>query len=231
MLALLRIIFGLALVYTVTRARSSGATATESLDMTASGWLSVSVLLGIANAAVWASLIGAKLSDPLTDAITSGSFSERNNWTLKLVYWFQERRWRRLTLVACFLEGIHRPNMPTAFVIGLNHAREGSWLEKVFAREVFRFDNAQNCLRAYRVLQRHHLEPGIHARSEVNLLVHSLNRSVAPPPEILPVPAAPPTEPIRRNPAIQLFESAGAAADPARPKNSAMPKTTPAPET
>ena len=214
MLVLLRIIFGAALAYTMITARQSGASATSDLDMTASGWLAVSVLLGIANAVVWAPLIGSKMSDPLTDAMTSGTFVERKNWSLKLIYWLQHREWRRLTLLACFLEGIHRPYMPTAFFIGMNQARVGSWLEKVFAREVFRFDNVQNCVRAFRILQRHQVAPGIHARSEVNVIIHSVNRSVAPLAEVLAVPAAPPPEKLKRNPAIQLFETAEAPPNP-----------------
>jgi hypothetical protein len=96
--------------------------------------------------------------------------------------------------------------MPTAFIIGLENAREGTWFEKVFAREVYRFDNTQNCLWAYQVLKRHGVNPGVHPRPEVNLTLRSVEKEVAPPQPPIPIPPAPQTMPLERNRQIRLFE-------------------------
>ena len=66
--------------------------------------------------------------------------------------------------------------MPSAFVIGLKNARPGSWLEKVFAREVFRFHNTQHCIQAYLALKRHGIDPRPHPNQEINVALLSLDR-------------------------------------------------------
>jgi len=206
MLVVLRIIFGAALVYAVREAWAAGGRPTETGDMTASFWLAVSVAVGIANAVVWAPYLGGRLADPLTGAFTRGFYVEQKNHLLKLVRWLDERGHRRLTLFACFLEGIHRPNAPTAFIIGLRNARAGTWLERVFAREVYRFDNTQNCVWAYQILKRRGINPGVHRRPEVNLTLRSIEKGVEPPQPPVPILPAPQTMPLERNRQIKLFE-------------------------
>jgi hypothetical protein len=206
MLVILRIIFGAALVYTVREAWDAGSRATETGDMSAAFWLAVSVALGIANAIVWAPYVGGRLADPLTGAYTRGFFVEQKNYLLKLVRRLDERGHRRLTLLCCFLEGIHRPNTPTAFIIGLQNTREGTWLEKVFAREVYRFDNTQNCVWASKILKRRGVNPGVHRQPEVNLTLRALEKKVEPPSAPLPIPPAPQMMPLERNRQIKLFE-------------------------
>jgi hypothetical protein len=205
MLIILRIIFGAAFVYAVQLLWNNAQANPQTGDLSNAFYISMVVLLALPNAMVWAPYFGAKLSDPLTGVMTNGTFVERKNYLLRLIYALQERGYRRLTLVICFLEGIHYPDRPTAFVIGLKHAKPGSWLEKVFAREVFRFDNAQNCIQAYNALKRHGIDPGIHRNPEINLVLISLHRSVKPEAEKLAVPTAPPPAPLERNPRIRLF--------------------------
>jgi hypothetical protein len=123
-----------------------------------------------------------------------------------------------LTRWFCFLEGVHHPERPAAFVIGLTHAAKGSWLEKVYALALFRFDNARNCLLAYEALRRHRIGPRPHHNPEVNMLLLSLEREVRPAPESISVPPAPPVAALKRDRRIRLFdmdELAAAAPDPA----------------
>lgn len=217
MLILLRIIFGAAFVYTVRLLWENARGNPETGDLLNAFYIALVVLLAIPNAIVWAPFLGGKISDPLTGVITKGTYAERRNYLLRLVYGLQERRLRRLTLLACFLEGIHHPDRPTAFVIGLKNAKPGSWLEKVFAREVFKYDNAQNCIQAHAALKRHGIDPGPHRNPEINIVLISLQRSVKPAPETLAVSPAPPSPPLQRNPQIRLFEAASARpVDPSR---------------
>src|SRR2546425_1984417 len=44
--------------------------------------------------------------------------------------------------------------------------------------ELFRFDNAQNCLLAYEALRRHRIDPRPHHNPEVNMLLLSLKREL-----------------------------------------------------
>src|SRR2546425_9612258 len=86
------------------------------------------------------------------------------------------------------------------------------------ALELFRFDNAQNCLLAYEALRRHRIDPRPHHNPEVNMLLLSLKRELRPAPEAVSVPPAPPAAALKRDRRIRLFdmdEPAAAAADPA----------------
>jgi hypothetical protein len=205
MLIILRIVLGYLLLYFIRLAWNSAGSLTG--DVSSAGYLGLCVIIAMANAVVWAPYVGDKLSDPLTSVVTESTYVERTNFLLKLCRWCDDRGLRYLASRLAFLEGIHHPDRPTAFIIGLKNARPGSWLEKVYALEVFRFDNAQNSMHAWHVLKRHGLKPGLHPNPEVNLLLVSLDRSVKPDPAILVVPPAPPPPPLRRNSRIQLFSN------------------------
>jgi len=205
MLVLLRIIFALALWYVVRKVHENARFNPEP-DLVNAGYLAIGVLVGILNAVVWAPFLGAKVSEPLTEVMTTATFVHSKNRLLQLIYWLQERRYRGLTLLFCFLEGIRHPWLPAAFVIGLRNAPPGSWWERIYAREVFRFNNTQNCVQAYEALKRHGLNPGSHAKAEINLVLFALNKEARPDPEIINVPAARRSAPVKRNPRIQLFE-------------------------
>ncbi|HUL51181.1 MAG TPA: hypothetical protein VLU94_01220 [Candidatus Nitrosotalea sp.] len=212
-LILLRIVFGLGLAYGFYKARENALAAPETGDLTNAAYLAYCVALSIANAVVWAPYVGGKLSDPLTGAITRSTYVERKNHLLRLIQRLDARGFRRCALVLSFVEGVHRPDWPTAFFLGLKNAKPGSWLEKVFAFEVFRFDNFQHCMLAFQTLRRHGIDPRPHHNPEVNIILASLDRQVRPESEILPVPEAPPPPPLRRDRRIQLFDIA---AEPAR---------------
>ena len=82
-----------------------------------------------------------KISGPITDLMTSGDAHRREKSRPAVDPVVQQRGCRRVTLFLCFLEGVRQPWMPTAFIIGLQNSKPGSWFEKVYAREVFRFNN------------------------------------------------------------------------------------------
>ncbi len=208
MLALLRIVFGFALFSVFAKAVRLAGPDPQTEGTTDAGYLAVAVAIGILNAIVWAPWVGRLMSDPLTGAFTTGHPGDMTNRGLQFAHKLALRRWRRSALFFAFLEGVRNPDLPGAFVLGLTHSRSGSWLEKVFAREVWRFDNAANCLRAWKVLRDRGIEPKLHLRPEVNLLIQGQTRVVPPPPLPMAVPkaAAPPAP--KRNERIQLFQSA-----------------------
>lgn len=208
MLIILRIIFGAAFLWVIKEGTAFAEANPTSGDLTSAAYVAVAVIIAIANAVVWAPYIGEKISDPLTGTITRSTYVERTNWLLKLIVWAQERRWPRVVLVLCFLEGIHYPDRPAPFVIGFKHARAGSWLEKVFAREVYRFDNAQNCIEASKALRQRGIDPGRHHNAEVNMVMMSLDRAAKPDPEKLIVPEHTAPPPLKRNQRIRLFKTA-----------------------
>ena len=210
MLILMRILFGAGLAYGIKKAWENAQAAPETGDLTNAFYVAFCGILAIANAAVWAPYFGAKLSDPLTGAITKSTFVDRKNHLRRLVRWLDDRCHRHLALLFCFLEAVHHPNRPSAFIIGLNNARPGSWLEKIFALEVFRFDNAQHCMTAYEALKRHGIDPRPHHNPEINMVLLSVERQVKPDPDKLAVPKAAESAPLKRDRRIRLFESAEA---------------------
>jgi hypothetical protein len=207
MLIILRIILGAALIYVVAQAVQSAPSTHGAGDTTGAAYLAVCVILGLLNAIVWAPYLGEKISGPIAGTITNSTYVERLNPVLRLIQWLDSRGKSRPTRWLCFLEGIRHPSMPTAFVLGLKHAKPGSWLEKVYAREVYRFNNVQNCVHASAVLKAHGIDPGPHSSQSVNMVLMSTDRAERPEPRNLAVP--PPTEPppLKRNPGIKTFKS------------------------
>jgi hypothetical protein len=206
MLVILRIIFGAALIYELMEGARSAPGATQAGDLTGAFFMAVCVILGVLNALVWAPYIGAKVSGPLTHTITESTYVEGGQWVLRLLRWLEARGYRRAALCCAFWEGVRHPANPSAFVIGLRNARQGSWLEKIYAREVFRFENTQNCVQAYLALKRHGIDPRPHAKQEINIVLLSLDRTPRPEAEVIEVPTASKPEPLKRNPQIRLFK-------------------------
>jgi hypothetical protein len=154
MLIALRILFGALIYWAFKEARLNAQANPESGALSNACWVAVVVILAIANSAVWAPYFGEKLTDPLTGATVDAEYKEAPNYLLRLIRWLETRGHKSLVTLLCFIQGVRFPYLPTAFVIGMNNARRGTWLEKVYAREVFKFNNAQNCLKAYEILKR-----------------------------------------------------------------------------
>jgi hypothetical protein len=215
----LRIVFGAALAYGLSQVWQNEQTAPQTGDLANAFYLAACVILAMANAVVWAPYFGDRVSAPLTGMLTQGTYADRRNLLLRLIHWLERRRLTRLTRWFCFLEGVHHPERPAAFVIGLKYAAKGSWLEKVYALALFHFDNSQNCLLAYETLRRHRIDPRPHHNPEVNFLLLSLEREVRPEAEPVVVPPAPPAPALKRDRRIRLFdmdEPTAAAVDSAR---------------
>ena len=205
MLVLLRIIFTGAFIYCIAQARDNARTNLAAGDLNNAFWVGAGVFAAIASAIVWAPYLGAKVADPLTGGMVNTPSAERKNFVLWLVRWLEKReRHPGLIRWLCFIEGVRAPWLPTGFVIGLQHAKPGSWLEKVYAREVFRFNNAENCILAFRALMRHGIDPRPHPSPDVNIVLLSQDRSAAPEPAKLGVPTAPPPAPLARDKRIRI---------------------------
>ncbi len=163
---------------------------------------------GVLLAIVWAPVIGEKLSDPLTSTITQEtSLPPQTNLPLRLIGYFQSRGFHRAALLFVFVEGVRHPDLPQAALLGLRSARPGSLLERCFAKEVYKFNNVQNCLYAYKVLkERHGITPSLHRHPEVNLAIMSLDRKPPPEPSKLQLKPAEAKPPPQRKTSIKLFE-------------------------
>ena len=159
-------------------------------------------------AILWAPVIGEKLSDPITSTFNSGtSLPADPNGLVQMIRWLQRRGWHRSALVLVFLEGIRHPNLPQPTLLGLRSCRPGSFLERCFAREVFKFNNIQNCLYAYQVLtERHGVNPPVHAQPEVNLAISNLTRERPPEPAKYQLNSSAERPRPERNQRIKLFE-------------------------
>ncbi|HWW02818.1 MAG TPA: hypothetical protein VNZ64_24175 [Candidatus Acidoferrum sp.] len=205
MLILVRLPLTLLYIYLVYKATVSDAAYSGSQMI----GLVLFILLGaIVMGALWAPVIGAKLSDPLTSAITQEtSLPPDPNRLVGRIRWLQGRGHHRLALLLVFAEGMRHPDLPQAAILGLRSVRPGSLLEKWFAKEVYHFNNVQNCLQAYTILkERHGIILPLHRQPEVNLAIVSLDRKPPPEPAKLQLtPAEAPAQPAR-NPQIKLFE-------------------------
>jgi hypothetical protein len=204
MLILLRIIFGALMYWAYREAKLNAVINPMYGDISNAYWVAVVTVLALANGAVWAPFFGEKIGDPLAGGTVNAEYKEPKNWIIKLIRWLEARRCRAFVRWLCFLEGVRKPFIPTAFVIGMENSREGSWLEKVFAREVFRFNNAQQCPKAYMILKRHGVNPGPHASPAINLVLISQEHEIKPDPAKVEVPQAPQAPKPERNERIKL---------------------------
>jgi hypothetical protein len=204
MLVLLRIIFTGAFIYCIIQARDNARTNLASGDLDNALWVALGVVAAIASALAWAPYLGGKVADPLTGGLVNTEVTERKNLLLQLIRWCDKKGHAGWVRRLCFIEAVRAPWLPTAYILGLSHARPGSWLEKVYAREVFKFNNAENCTKAFRALQRHGIDPRPHASADVNIVLMSSERSVSVDPQKLPVPEAPPPPPLERDKRIRI---------------------------
>src|SRR5262245_22625695 len=159
-------------------------------------------------AILWAPVVGEKLSDSVTTPFTQEtSLPPKTNTLVQWITGLQSRGYHRVALVLAFIEGIRHPNLPQPALLGLRSVRPGSFLERWLAKEVYKFNNVQNCLHAYKILrERHGITPPLHKHPEVNLALMNLNRECPPEPAKIQLkPKAGPVAPAR-NPRIKLFE-------------------------
>jgi hypothetical protein len=214
-----RIILGAAFLWVCREAYENARVAPESGDLINAFLLAVALIVGLANAAVWAPFFGRKVSEPLTGVLTESTYVERPNRLLRWIHGLEPRGHQRGIVWCCYLAALLHPDQPTAYLIGLKHARPGSSFERFFALGVFRFDNTQNCLWAHSVLRRQGINPGAHRNPEVNLALRAQARSASPERTPLPLPRGSEPAALQRNPRIQLFvlpsDSSGLADVPA----------------
>lgn len=146
-LLLLRIVLSGAFVWLL-REASTEASANLDADVVNAGRFALAIFVGVGAALTWAPVLGEQIAGPMTGLTTEGTVTDRNLRLVRLAKRCQTRGWRRLAMLLAFVEGIRRPKLPSAFVIGMNCAGPGTWLELAFAREVWRFNNVANRVRA-----------------------------------------------------------------------------------
>lgn len=153
---------------------------------------------------LWAPWVGECLAGTLTSELTQADPLPDERRIPRWIRAAEGRKWRRLVLWLCLLEILRRPRRPAVWRTGLKHAREGTWLQAWFARGVYRFQNAFDCLDAYEVLKRHGKNVPPHPVPEVERRL-LLMRTEPPPERVpMPLPQAPQVQSLRRDSRIQL---------------------------
>jgi hypothetical protein len=203
-LNLLRIPITLAFAYTFYRALTGG---TQLGNASIVALAAFGLLGSIFMALLWAPVVGEKVSGPVTGMLVEEtSMAAQPKLLVQWISMLQRRGYHRLALGLIFIEGLRAPNLPHPALLGLGSAKPGSFLERCFAREVYRYNNIQNCLYAYSILkERHGKIPPPHPQPEVNLAILSLTRERPPEPNKIPLKASGPTPKPPRNRRIRLF--------------------------
>ncbi|MCL4176632.1 MAG: hypothetical protein KJ072_02655 [Verrucomicrobia bacterium] len=203
----LRIFFGGAFLLVCGQAIENARLEPMTGDLRNAYYLVLCAILGLANGAVWAPFFGDLLSQPLTNMLTRDSSTAGGNPTRGLLFRLQERGHRRLTVLCALLEGAIHPGRPAAFLVGMRHARPGTWCQTYFAHQVFRFDNAQHCLEAFKLLRTYGIDPRPHRNPEINNVLMACERQPRPDAPPLPLFTVPGQVPLKRDPRIQLFKA------------------------
>ena len=142
------------------------AAGTTNGDMAAIGYMMIGIFLGIAMSAVWTPVIAEFLCGSL-DVLDECTYIERRSRLNKAIDWASRNKYFPLLVFLCLVKGFLRPELPSAFIKGLKHSKPGSWAQKMFARRVYRFNNAHNSLQAAKVLEEHGEKPAGHHNPEV----------------------------------------------------------------
>jgi len=177
-------------------------------DVEISGQLAILVLLGIPTGILWSPWIADRLCGPMMGVLTDSTYYDSKRTKRKFLLWAHIKGHRRSALFVAILEGLFHPYEAEAFLIGLENTKPGSWLEKFFASEVFRFNNVQNAVLAAGILRRHGIRPGVHRTQEISLILKHVRRLRKPDPALLKVPKLPPIQKVPRNNKIKLFAGA-----------------------
>ncbi|HNQ89864.1 MAG TPA: hypothetical protein PKM73_14690 [Verrucomicrobiota bacterium] len=213
MLALIRIVLTVGLAYGLMQAARNAEAAPATGDLTNAFWLAYCVVVGFLAAIAWAPWLGTKLADPLTGVITDTACAEAGGRLMRVIRWFARRGRIRWVRWLCFIEGVRHPDSPAPFITGLDHARPGSWLERIYAREVYRFSNTRQCIRAHQILKDHGVVPPRHPNPEVQLVLMSIEKAARPDAPTLAVPPSSPPG-LQRNERIRLFDAGESPAKP-----------------
>lgn len=213
MLSLFRIILTLALIFGFTQAAKNAGSNPHAGDMANAFWVAFCVVVGLLASLTWVPLIGDRMVEPVSGGLRDSVILDRPRRLMRLVRWFEAHSFRRLARWLCFIEGVRRPWLPGAFVAGMNNARPGSWLEFVYAREVFRFNNLDNCVKAFQIMRQRGHTPPPHANADIQFYLTSLEVAARPG---TPTVAVPPTTdpPLRRNLRIRLHDDGDAPGEP-----------------
>lgn len=217
MLTLLRIFFTGAWIFVFLLARQNAIDHPNNGDLANAFYLAVIVAIGLAVGAVWTPYFADVLCGPLLGTISDSPRFTDNSNVRRLTDWALRHGYRRLVLLLCVVDGLFHPDSPKPFLTGMKQARPGSWLERIFAWEVFRFENAENCAEAEKVLARHGVKPGRHWSVSINYLLTQRKMILRPPAEIIALPRQNTAVPVRRNPKIKLFRRASATSRKAAP--------------
>jgi len=165
-----------ALLYGVYEVARTSPADLRTADLTHAFWLAYCVILGLVSGLLWVPVFAERLLGAPTDEVKNPGLADPPGRLLGLIRRLDARGCSRLARWLCFVEGVRHPWRPAPFVIGMKNARPGTWLERVYAREVYRFTNVDNAVRAYQVLRRHGCAPGLHPRDEVNRLTATLKQ-------------------------------------------------------
>lgn len=177
-------------------------------DVEIVGQLAMLVLIGIPTGIVWTPWLADRLCGPMMGVLTDSTFYDSKRTLRKFMLWAHYKGHRRSALFVAILEGLFHPYEAEAFIIGLQNTRPGSWLEKNFASEVFRFNNVQNAVKAAEILRSHGIPPREHRTNEISIILKHLRRFRKPDPALLKVPKLPPVQKMPRNGRIKLFAGA-----------------------
>ncbi len=226
MLTLLRILFTGAWIFLFLLARQNAIDHPNSGDLMNAFYLAAILAVGLAVGAVWTPYFADVLCGPLLGTISEIPQLNDDSRLRRLTNWALRHRHRRLVLFLCCVDGLFHPDLPRPFLTGMHEAKPGSRLERIFAREVFRFENAVNCAEAEKVLDRHGIKPGRHWSVSINYLLTQRKMVLRPPADVIALPRHNKQVPVPRNPKIKLFRRAGSTNSKVSPATPAGPRGT-----
>ncbi len=148
-------------------------------DLWCATWLAFCVVVGLLVAVAWYPLFRRRGRTGTEKLLADGFYVVHEGWLMGLIKSFERGGSRRLVRWLCFVEGIRHPWLPAQFVIGMQNAKPGSRLERLYAGEVYRFNSEKHSVQAYEVLIRHGIRPPAHPNAEIQLRLKSLELEAA----------------------------------------------------
>lgn len=206
MLVLLRIIFGVGMLYAIQFAVDTSHETPLSHTNVQHVTIPMVILLflGVANAIVWAPVVGNMIASPIAGSFTRSSFSWKRSRLYKHLLKLEARKKFNQVAWNAYFSGWFRSREPELFYMGMKNARPGGFLQKYFAYKVYGFLHGIRCLEAYFILSSLGENPPKHREQSINALIIAATKTRSKSNERVNVPCVPPAQELIRNEKISL---------------------------
>lgn len=136
-------------------------------------YLFIALLFALMLTVIYSSMIRESFGDSTWMGSSISQGYDRPHWLLATTSWLLRQEYCFILRWTCFLavQLVSFTEWAILYKRGMCASREGSWLERYFARHLYHFSNALDAMKASEVLQRHGEQRTVHPDAQVQLFL------------------------------------------------------------